>query len=346
MNTSLYKLVERNLGRLLPADQHLADYIDFFMQQPVSELWDEQVRGLVTEQAMSSKQALSPEAVELLTEAIILRSGRPGLLVQRDQFNSITPWEILSNYKSILQACIPSVGRITMQAGDNEQVVGTGWVFRGHIITNRHVAAKFYARNPGKPTTFMRLEGDTGRKTTAGMPDRTFYRPYINFRVEAGSPVSREYCFALKLPVHFPGADEPDIAILQVAPASLTGRPLPPSLQLATTEPTVQQPVAIIGHPADDLKRNPDKALLQAFFQGHYAVKRLQPGLLTNWDNKLLYHDCTTTGGNSGSPLLDLSTGEVLGLHSRGEFGRYNSAVPTPVLAAIINDLALPALKI
>ena len=39
-------------------------------------------------------------------------------------------------------------------------------------------------------------------------------------------------------------------------------------------------------------------------------------------------HDCTTLGGNSGSPVVDLATGKVCGLHFSGGFLRTNYAVP------------------
>jgi endonuclease G len=38
-------------------------------------------------------------------------------------------------------------------------------------------------------------------------------------------------------------------------------------------------------------------------------------------------HNCTTLGGNSGSVVLDLDTGEALGLHFSGSFLRTNYAV-------------------
>ena len=46
-------------------------------------------------------------------------------------------------------------------------------------------------------------------------------------------------------------------------------------------------------------------------------------------------HDCTTLGGNSGSPLVDLGTGAAVGVHYGGA-GRFlvNWAVPAGVVAA------------
>ncbi|MFE3993398.1 hypothetical protein ACFXPW_17175 [Streptomyces goshikiensis] len=39
-------------------------------------------------------------------------------------------------------------------------------------------------------------------------------------------------------------------------------------------------------------------------------------------------HDCSTLGGNSGSPVFDLADHRVLGLHYGGRYGLGNFAVP------------------
>ena len=44
-------------------------------------------------------------------------------------------------------------------------------------------------------------------------------------------------------------------------------------------------------------------------------------------------HDCSTLGGNSGSPVVDLETHQVIGLHFGGRFGVRNYAVPLWMLA-------------
>lgn len=44
-------------------------------------------------------------------------------------------------------------------------------------------------------------------------------------------------------------------------------------------------------------------------------------------------HDSSTLGGNSGSAIIDVRTGEVIGLHFAGLYLRANYAVPTYELA-------------
>jgi endonuclease G len=68
-------------------------------------------------------------------------------------------------------------------------------------------------------------------------------------------------------------------------------------------------------------------------------VKRLAPGKLTVVRDDLLQHDCTTLGGNSGSVVISLATGDAVGLHFGGNFHETNFAVPAPVVASLRDAL-------
>ena len=75
--------------------------------------------------------------------------------------------------------------------------------------------------------------------------------------------------------------------------------------------------------------------MLQDIFGGTYEVKRLQPGTVMQVDTarKVFTHDCSTLGGNSGSCVVDLRTGLVIGLHFGGGYRRANFAVALWALA-------------
>ena len=70
-------------------------------------------------------------------------------------------------------------------------------------------------------------------------------------------------------------------------------------------------------------------------------MKRAQPGHVTGVlkprpDHDVvgnMKHDASTLGGNSGSPVVDLATGDVIGLHCGGVYMLENYAVPTWELA-------------
>jgi endonuclease G len=94
----------------------------------------------------------------------------------------------------------------------------------------------------------------------------------------------------------------------------------------------------VIGYPLDP--RN-DATEQDNLFDRTYGVKRLQPGQLHGRANTESFgkivsaaaHDCSTLGGNSGSEVVDLATGEVVALHFGGRYQEKNFAVPTFELA-------------
>src|SRR5262249_58349861 len=53
----------------------------------------------------------------------------------------------------------------------------------------------------------------------------------------------------------------------------------------------------------------------------------------------LLWHNCTTLGGNSGSVVFDLNSGQALGLHFSGSFLVTNYAVRADVVKRLLANL-------
>ncbi len=81
--------------------------------------------------------------------------------------------------------------------------------------------------------------------------------------------------------------------------------------------------------------------MLVRIFNGIYDVKRLSPGVVTESTPNLLKHDCSTLGGNSGSVMINLATGEAVGLHFGGSYKISNLAVPAPVISDLLTKLGL-----
>jgi V8-like Glu-specific endopeptidase len=69
---------------------------------------------------------------------------------------------------------------------------------------------------------------------------------------------------------------------------------------------------------------------MRRIFSEIYNVKRLQPGEISGETVKdfEIFHDCSTLGGNSGSPVIDLETHRVIGLHFGGRYMEKNHAIP------------------
>jgi hypothetical protein len=79
-----------------------------------------------------------------------------------------------------------------------------------------------------------------------------------------------------------------------------------------------------------------------------YDKKRLAPGEILKVTDSEIEHDCSTLGGNSGSAVVSLATGEALGLHFAGLYMEANYAVPAPKLRDLLNKLqsrSLPGMR-
>src|SRR5262249_58076864 len=98
------------------------------------------------------------------------------------------------------------------------------------------------------------------------------------------------------------------------------------------------QEVPPIGYPAYD-SRIPEPDLMERIYGNVYNKKRLAPGGVTRLEEALLWHNCTTLGGNSGSVVFDLNSGQALGLHFSGSFLVTNYAVRADVVKRLLAGL-------
>ena len=259
-------------------------------------------------------------------EAIVLRTGRPvfdvrdGAAVLESALDAEV-WQRRLAEPAVaarLARAITAVGRIEV---DNHPLaidyVGTGWLIEpGVIVTNRHVAAEFAER-----------QGD-GFRFRRGFDRAHPVGARIDFLEEIDNPAALE--LAITEILYLAPAHAPDVALLRLAPSTGAALETPP-IPLARGRLDATAPVAVIGYPAED-RANPDRRLMDQLFGGVYEKKRLAPGLVLDEEAGILHHDCTTLGGNSGSVVLDLSTGEAAGLHFAGIFLRANLAVPATVV--------------
>jgi endonuclease G, mitochondrial len=259
-------------------------------------------------------------------EAIILVMGRPVLLVKDDDFDLETletdTWRTrLEKARQGLKSGILSVGRVDLDNNPRFDWVGTAWVVSDDVVvTNRHVASEF-ARREGDgfvfQTSFM---GPMGAR--------------IDFKEEIDGPAPAEFRVAEVLHIEAEGG--PDMAFLQVDWGS--GKKRAPIRLASSTE--IGRGVAVIGYPAKDSRtRIPDE--MDRIFGSVYNVKRLAPGDVTAVAERelLINHDCTTLGGNSGSAVLDLETGDAVALHFAGRERDRNFAVPAPAVRARLDQL-------
>jgi S1-C subfamily serine protease len=244
-------------------------------------------------------------------EAIIVLEGRPPLFIQGGDFvQTPAEWQVLSEHRERIKASIARVGRVEVTGHPDYEWIGTGFLAGPDvIITNRHVAREF-ARADGDSWVFE-----------SGMSAQ------LDFNEEHGALQPLEFAITGIVGLH----ERHDLAILEIAQTGGGNQALPDPLVVTATQPGAvsDRQVYVIGYPAWDGRRN-DPTYMRQIFSNIFDVKRLQPGLITSWTDGAdrFIHDCSTLGGNSGSPVFDLETHEVVGLHFGGRYLTGNNAVP------------------
>lgn len=250
----------------------------------------------------------SDEALGL--EAVINVVGRPALLIQSGHFaRAMEPWSVLEEVRGSIERISQSVGRIDVEH-DRLDLVGTGFLVADDVImTNRHVVECFCQSRGGGIWSF-----------------RSTYCPQIDYMGEWGTASFAR--FAITDVIGVAEDEHVDLGLLRVASDSQDPTPVPAPLLIASTCPDGAEgrPVYAIGYP---YVRYGDPEILRRVFGDVFGYKRLLPGMLTELlpSRRQFRHDCSTLGGNSGSCVVDLESGQVIGLHFRGRYRKYNSAV-------------------
>lgn len=262
--------------------------------------------------------ALTPEQTDVI-EAIVLPRERPVVdIVDGTYATPPAPFEHLgaAAARATVEAAIPSIGRIELPDHPSLPYGGTGFVVGENLLmTNRHVAELFAL--------------GLGREELTFRPGQTAAVDLLRERDRPASSLFRIASVAMIHPYW-------DMALLVAE-----GLDHVPSLTLAVDAPEnlVEHEIVVIGYPALDPRNNVE--LQNRIFGAVFNVKRLQPGKLRTRADigsfghvvSAVTHDSSTLGGNSGSALIDVTTGRVVGLHFAGRYLEANFAVPTRELA-------------
>lgn len=265
-------------------------------------------------------------------EAVILLVGRPALPIQDDDFPPPPElWEILDFQRDTIRPNLRSVGRIEVAMRGDTFMVGTGFmVGNGVIMTNRHVAE-----------TFIEKVGSSFKFKDGVIPQ-------IDFRREGGSTQKKVFKIDSVIDVHT--HRDIDLALLRIGAAvTEPGAQPPPALPVASEPPQDEDEIEdkrtiyTVGYPATDNAGTTPITVLRDIFGSIVRIKRLAPGHLMRLtpDKKQFKHDCSTLGGNSGSPIFEIGSNRVVGLHFQGVFRDSNDAVAmwTLVDDPIVRDM-------
>lgn len=245
---------------------------------------------------------------------IVLPFGRPSLLVQDGKFipaESNTWNQVLESHRQGIDSTLAGVGRIDLVDGVQTGHVGTGFYIAADIVvTNRHVAKLFSER-----------QGDDVKFTTGTGS------PKLELDGEHGSQQSSSK--DLIDVIYLADVNEADLALLRTQGEGSTTLAL---LQTAESE----DGVTTVGFPSEEPTSVPEIAEAMArIFGDIFDVKRVAPGKIRSVSGEVLLHDCSTLGNNSGSPVIHISSGKVVGVHSQGRV-MANRAVPAKTVDDIL----------
>ncbi|MFE2556986.1 trypsin-like serine peptidase [Streptomyces sp. NPDC059352] len=315
----------------LPADVAPAAEISRFAREERARVLEAGVSGL--EKLAGHREDELGEDEYFGVEAIVLLHGRPAILVQRQDFApQRDEWAVLDGQRAAIRESLARVGRVEVTGHPSLDWIGTAFlVGPGTVMTNRHVAAEF-----------SRFEGERGRWSFEyGMSARVDPAEELPVDTDTAPPLSDPILSAPAPPSPAPAPTpyeiteiigihpDVDMALLRIEPSASDGLPTPLAVAADAPASLPGRPVYVVGYPAWDGRRNEPESM-RRIFMDVYNVKRLQPGAATDFTpgGLVMKHDCSTLGGNSGSPVFDLADHRVLGLHFGGRYRSGNLAVP------------------
>jgi hypothetical protein len=253
-----------------------------------------------------------PSPMERTALETVIKALRPSILSQGGDLAALPPYrnypeQFLSEwtiFRAVVMPYLYSIGRIDRLTKPSYEPLATGFLIgKNALVTNKHVLAALSA------DTFQLERGQA----------------VVRFGQEWGTPDAFDpVAITGVLAVH----TELDMVVLEIEENSR------PPLAVASVTPPAETEVVAIGYPQDD-PRSP--VFRDVIFEGKYKVKRAAPGEITGAGVASLYHDCSTLGGNSGSPLLAIANAHVVGLHRDGPLFLYrNEAVDAASLYAFV----------
>lgn len=306
------------------------------------EMMEEQARGMAhrmhTQRMQVAKsrdrshmayiRAMQPRPKNYWEEVIIRRlapvyrvKGTDVILDYQDD-NDIFWGPLIEARSGVIAEVLPSVGRVEARLGGSEYLsLGTAWVTEdGLMVTNRHVA-RFFAQHGSGGLIFRHaIPGPSPMDCRIDFSDEPDFADSLEIPADGILFLSKE--------------DRPDIAVLQMSDA-MRGAFRP--LKLHDRTLALDDWVAAIGFPEHDERAR--KEDIRRVYGDVFGCKRFAPGFIKSVTEDTIVHQCSTLGGNSGSPIIELKDGRVAGIHFGGFFDNENYAEPAATIRSIIREL-------
>jgi len=247
-------------------------------------------------------------------EKVVRRFRRPALFIQDNTFSgfndqsyrSAEMWKsFLDENREAINIAILGVGRIEDRF---DKGYGSAVLIRDDVLlTNEHVARDLVRRvvdNAGDASWEWRVHPKNQKP--------------MKFRIDFRQEHERvdEIDFELT-EILFVSETDVDIALFRCETTLNDDRVQPVTLAEDVSKDTK---IGVIGYPSED-EAYTDTIEIDAerIFEGVYNVKRIAPGEISRFDQGKIFHDCSTLPGNSGSAVINLETGALVGLHYYGD---------------------------
>ena len=283
--------------------------------------------------AFESTTGASPPRPQRTLETIVMESGRPAIPIKADRPSYADAFiddaskhviDELKRAEPLINPLIPLIGRIDVSNYPISGVsyVGTGWQIEPNVIvTNRHVA-QLIAKHDGRKFVFIR--GAFGNPLEVS----------VDYKHELQTTTQDSVTIEEVIWIE-ENTSKADIAFLKIADRSDGNHQN--KIELADVDASPGDPVAVIGYPARGQRDAiPNQQLMDQIYRGVYDIKRIAPGMMDDNSQGWATHDCTTLGGKSGSPVVDLKTGKAVALHFAGLYMIENYAVPASIVRSYL----------
>ncbi|MBV9082296.1 MAG: trypsin-like peptidase domain-containing protein, partial [Acidobacteriaceae bacterium] len=235
----------------------------------------------------------------------------PLILIRDGKFQTVPAnWKVLESSRAKIEALLPGTGAIEWadDAVGKLNIAGSGFVAASNrIVTNVNSVRSFAQLVEGE------WRDQPGRAGFFNCTENPLQAPDSRIRI-----------------VRIDSIDE-HVVLVQLA-AAVNAPALPIAVPGSTLD--LWEYVYIVGYPVYPSRDDP----WAVDPPGPFSVRRLQPGVVLSTQKNSFDHSCYTLGGNGGSPVIRLSTGEVVGMHWGGWKKAYSRGRATPLFD-------LPALK-